>query len=261
MKIAVLGSGPAGMLAAHACKSHGHNVSVFSRDKKPSLVTGAQYVHEQIPELVSGEPDGVITYHKIGSASGYAKKVYGDELAPTSWDIFPVGEYPCWGMRKLYGKLWESWSKRIQERDVTKDWLDHHVEAFDLIVSTIPAYYICRNADHKFPAAQVWFEKASLADKNLGDNFVYYSGDPTDLWYRASWIFGQGWFEYGDHPSPNRDFISSRSLIRGIKPLDTDCDCRPRIIRAGRFGEWKKGKLVHHAYYKTIDALEVVNAL
>ena len=39
------------------------------------------------------------------------------------------------------------------------------------------------------------------------------------------------------------------------KPIATNCDCFPNVIRAGRFGTWKKGVLTHDAMFNTLREL------
>lgn len=257
MKVAVLGSGPSGLLAAEACRQMGHEVMIFSRTKQPSPMGGSQYIHTAIPGITPTDPDGSVVFHKVGHAECYANKVYGDPNAPTSWDIFPTGSYPCWNLARVYESLHKLWVNHISVVDIDASWLGDYdrVDFFDLTFSAIPAKVLCTNPTHQFPFVEVAFESHRHVDSSLGDNYIYYSGDDKDSWYRSSHIFGRGFWEYGINSIP-RDRL--RDMFTGIKPLDTDCDCRPKLVRVGRFGEWKKGKLVHHAFQKTMDALEVL---
>jgi hypothetical protein len=264
VRIAVLGSGPAGLLAAHACEANGHEVHIFTKSREPSVITGAQYIHEPIPGL-TGEPDGLVTFHKVGTAEGYAQKVYGSPYAPTSWGIFPEGDRKMWSMANAYYRLHERWAEKMDIVEIDREWLDYlegKRDMFPLVVSGIPAPIICTNASHQFPRVNVKFESHNHKDPNLGEHYIYYSGDPMDPWYRSSHVGGLGWYEYGA-TADIRPFLGradgQREVRDGIKPLDTTCDCRKRMIRVGRFGEWRKAVLVHHAFFKTLDALEVTS--
>lgn len=264
MRIAVLGCGPAGLLAAHACERSGHEVTVFSRDRQPSSLSGAQYIHEPIPGLTTEQPDGAVIFHKVGTAEGYAKKVYGRLDAPTSWSIFPEGPRPMWSMSKVYEKLFRDWYEKIMAQEIDAKWLDYLEERrdmFALVISAIPCPVICQKPEHKFPKVNVVFEEHDHKDPNLGDNYIYYSGSESDPWYRSSHVGGLGWYEYGEAVELSAHYRdeSPRVLRTGIKPLNTDCNCRPRMIRVGRFGEWRKGRLVHHSFFKTLDALEITS--
>lgn len=258
MKIAVLGSGPSGILAAEACRQMEHDVDIFSKTRKPSPMNGSQYIHESLPGITPFEPSGEVTFHKIGDARGYASKVYGSPDAPTSWDIFPTGSFPCWNLAHIYKRLHKRYVDDLLEVDIDGQWIDDllRVRMYDLIISAIPAKVLCKNPLHRFPYVDVIFESHEHQDSNLGQHYIYYNGLAEDPWYRSSFIFGRGFWEYGAHNLPFA-FKLRNGAYFGIKPLDTDCDCRPNIVRVGRFGEWKKGVLVHDAFRKTIDALEV----
>jgi hypothetical protein len=262
MRIAVLGCGPSGLLAAHACEASGHEVTVFSKAREPSPLAGSQYIHEPLPGLTGEKPDGAVVFHKVGTAEGYAEKVYGDRFAPTSWMIFPTGPRPMWSMSKVYQKLFQDWYEKINTVTIDAEWLDYleqRRDMFALVISAIPCPVICRNPDHNFPFVKVMFEEHDHKDPNLGEHYIYYSGSESDRWYRSSHVGGLGWYEYGETANILSHYANGepRVLRDGIKPLDTDCDCRPRIIRVGRFGEWRKARLVHHSYFKALDALEV----
>lgn len=268
MRIAVLGSGPAALLAAHASEAAGHDVTIFTKSRKPSPITGAQYIHEPIPGLTGEEPDGIVRFHKIGTREGYANKVYGDPFAHTSWEIFPVGFRPMWSMKKVYDRLHNEWVERMNTVDIDCTWLDYledKRDMFALVISGIPCPVICRDPSHEFPSVEVLFEDHDHKDSNLGEHYIYYSGSESDPWYRSSHVGGQGWFEYGIVEGDKLlagatvNPAQERHLRTGYKPLNTDCNCRRRMIRVGRFGTWTKGVLVHHAYFKTLDALEVTS--
>lgn len=263
MNIAVLGSGPAGLLAAEACKKSGHKVIIFTKDSKPSVISGAQYIHEAIPGITSEDPDGEVRFHKVGTGADYANKVYGRSDAPTSWTIFPEGIFPIWNMGHIYKHLFRYWKRSMKYINLdarSLDGLEASSDTFPLIISAIPAPVLCHDRTHQFPSVRVMFAPHNFYDPNLGDNYIYYSGDPVDPWYRSSFIFGTGWWEFG-YKEGRRMMLSRHheGIFEGIKPLDTTCTCRPRIVRVGRFGEWKKGRLVHHAFLKTNDALEVAS--
>jgi hypothetical protein len=265
MRIAVLGSGPAGLLAAHACSASGHDVTIFTKNRDPSPITGAQYIHEPIPGLTNDLPDGVVQFHKVGTAEGYANKVYGDPFAPTSWDLFPVGIRKMWSMKAVYDRLFNEWYENMNTVDIDGEWLDYledKRDMFALVISAIPCPIICKARNqHEFPSVEVVFEDHDHKDANLGEHYIYYSGSETDPWYRSSHVGGQGWYEYGQKArvDPRSLGRRERNLRKGIKPLNTTCNCRKRMIRVGRFGTWTKGVLVHHAYFKALDALEVTS--
>lgn len=234
-KVAILGCGPAGLIAAHTVALSGHEVVIYSQSRERSYITGAQFLHKPIAGI-NGEPDMMINFIKRGTREGYAAKVYGDMGAPCSWDSFPTGRMPAWSMRETYDALWRLYADRIREQVI-----DHSVayaisQDHDLTITTIPAPNICEEPFHNFPSARVFFRDDAPANLREGD--LLYSGDPKDAFYRASVLDGKRTTEFGHQVKEARE---------GFKPLDTNCDCLPNIVRAGRFGEWKKGVLVHDA--------------
>jgi threonine dehydrogenase-like Zn-dependent dehydrogenase len=254
MKVAVLGCGPAGLLAAHAVALAGHEPVILSVKQK-SRIPGAVYLHERIPYLTPDEPEGHITFHRLGERDGYARKVYGNALAPVSWDTFPAGAYEAWSMMRLYDKLWDTYGDLVEDVRMTEDVL-HRVELeYKLVISSIPAKTLCHNPYHFFNGVAVWI--TNFAADLCPDNAIIYSGDEDHDWYRTSRIFGHGATEYAKAVThvTQPDWPQIVSTFAGTKPTGTNCDCHERIKRVGRFGRWEKGVLVHHAFRQAVDIL------
>jgi hypothetical protein len=244
--VAILGCGPSGLLAAHAVAQMGHRPYIYSIKKK-SVMPGAMYLHERIDGINDYmSPDGHVVVRQIGTREGYAAKVYGDPDAPVSWDTFGHGSYPAWSMAEMYDKLWDMYSPFIFANEVTPYILERIRQKHVLTISSIPAKALCKG-DHEFAGAKVWISDQAWRELSPDENVILYNGDPTDHWYRTSMIFGHGATE-STEPMPG--------AFEGIKPTETDCDCQPAVKRVGRFGQWKKGVLVHHAYRQ---ALEIVS--
>lgn len=235
MNVAVLGCGPAGLLAAHAAQLLSHRVDIYSRKVKSPL-SGAQYVHDPIPQVAEGQPDGRLNYIKRGSRQGYALKVYGSEDAPCSWDNFPEGELPAWSMPSMYDKLWDKFTNKIHDTEVTSDVIVDLFPKYDKIISAMPLKALCHNKAHRFKGAQVYITPQAEVEQ---DNTIVYNGCAGDRWYRTSKIFGHGSTE-STRPT--------EGAWAGIKPTWSNCTCWQEIIRVGRFGKWEKGVLVHHAF-------------
>lgn len=236
--VAILGAGPAGLLAAHAAALAGRDPVLFDpREGKPPSQP-AVYVHEPIPELCDPTPDADIAFIKIGKRNGYAKKVYGDERAPCSWDKFEEGPQAGWSLDKLVDRLWERYGHRVVPVQVDRGMVEDMVPEFPLIVSTIPAPILC-DGSHEFRSKTVYFQEN---DQPIPRNAYVYNGLPGVTWYRASRLFGGPTvMEYAEPPL-GLDYYA------GTKPLETDCDCLPEVFRAGRFGSWRKGVLLNHAF-------------
>lgn len=246
--VAVLGSGPSGLLAAHAVALAGREPVLISAPAQDgevlrSMIGPATYLHKPIPDLTSAEPDAMIRFIKKGTAGGYALKVYGDRKHPTSWSKFEEGEEPAWDLSPVYDELWRRYSSRIIPMSVGPDEASQFLDEFGAVVSTIPAEAICdAYPEHSFPFRSVWItDQFTFHDDR--DPLMIYDGQVGGVGdrFRASRVFGKACTEYG------REVPGAR---QGIKVMPTDCDCHPEIVRAGRWGEWKPGVLVHHAFEK-----------
>lgn len=242
-KVAILGCGPAGLLAAHATALAGYEPVIFSKKVKSKL-PGAMYLHCSIEALAGEVADHPVLYVKEGNKQMYAAKVYGDRYAPCSWDIFETGFHRAWPMKDMYKRLWKMYSERIEDMLIDSVMLDDLPREFPLILSSIPAPVLCgyQESFHHFPAAKIWVK----TKRGKGPNVIEYNGIPDVPWYRFSRLFGWESWEYGHE-------VADAST--GVKPLNTNCDCRPLITRIGRFGHWKKGVLVHNAFEEAQNAL------
>jgi hypothetical protein len=261
-RVAVLGCGPAGLLAAHAVALAGHEPMIISEKAEPSKIPGAVYLHKPVPELTTHEPDAMIRFVKLGSREGYAFKVYGSRFSACSWDKFDEGEYPAWSLQNVYKQLWTRYHDRIAERRITgAEDVRTLSEAFPLVISSIPAMTLCENDAHQFQSKKVWHQdEAHRCVENYDDPVIVYDGriGAGCDHYRTSMIFGEGATEYGELPKRQPRPNTVRS---GLKPLSNNCDCLPDVLRVGRFGCWHRGVLSHHAFEKVwermFDGLEV----
>lgn len=260
IKVLVLGCGPAGLLAAHTAERYGGaQVDIFSKRVK-SILPGAQYLHEPLPGLSTRQPLALLNYIKLGTAEGYASKVYGSPHAPVSWHTYGSGMAPAWSIHEMYDQLWDEWHSRIVNTHVSGQRAHHWAQHYDLVINTIPRPAICRN-DHEFKGQTVYF--APIAPK-CPVNTIIYSGRAETPWYRMSNIFGHESTEYSEnsyiamthdvvYEDPHDTLVPIR---KGFKPTDHNCDCMPdNMIGVGRFGAWKKDRLVHHVYNEVDLAL------
>lgn len=249
--VAILGSGPAGLLAAHAVALRGQPFAIFS-EGKPSKIGGAQFLHSAIPNLTAEQPDFHVIFKLKGEASEYRRKVYGD--APgvpfVSMEGLTDGQVqPAWDLRTAYEQLFDGPMGRSVEGNkvtVSAKWLWDHQFDFSSIISSIPLNVLCLNPQHVFSFQTILISTDDISF--VGVNEIVYNGEPSPSWYRASNINGHCGTEWSTNtpkpPLPN--------LIQVKKPVWTNCDCYPQMIRVGRYGEWKKGVLVDDAFKKVM---------
>jgi hypothetical protein len=258
MRVAVLGCGPAGLMAAHAARVAGAEVHIFSRRRKSEMY-GCQYLHAPIPGMTDVAPVEV-TYHLHGNIEDYRHKVYGDTFDGTVSPEDLVGNHAAWDIRRTYDNMWMEYSRWITPVDVSPRWLQtsSSLHDHDLIINSIPRRAICHTQRHTFPAEQVWAlgdapERGIFAPRYTGNNQVVCNGFSEPPWYRASCVFGYSTVEWPSHGLPVTKAFDHAQVV--WKPLDTDCDCWPEIMHVGRYGRWEKGVLSHTAYQQVIDRL------
>ena len=257
--IAILGCGPSGLLAAHACAMKDVPFVIFSRKVKSQL-GGAQYSHIPIPGIHDPDSSGVmLKYRLVGNADTYRHKVYGDNPVPfVSMERVRDGdEVHAWNLQKMYDDLWDWYQGNIIQTDINWNFADRIQpvkSVFDLAFSSIPLPAICGAT--KDPAVNHWFKQQTIRIYNsdisdLPDNTIMYDGTEEHSFYRQSKIFGVGSTEWSSHaalpPLPDLKTVN--------KPLGTNCDCHDHLMRIGRFGTWQKGVLTFHAYNDVVDAL------
>ena len=248
IRVGVIGAGPAGLLAAHGAIVAGAEATIFS-PKKQSVIGGAQYLHRHIPGITSSDPDGQLTFIKEGDPETYAKKVYDDPFAPTSWGDYPAGTVDIWNMRAAYEHLWMRYEGLIRDQQLGPKDVVTLAIAFDRLFLAAPRAAFCTDADHSFYSQRVWITQEEFT---APDSCIY-NGKQNVPWYRASTIFGHSSAEYG-HEVPVKSVCVN-------KPLRTDCDCLGElVVRVGRYGEWRKPVLIHHAYEKAYETVKALRA-
>lgn len=252
MKVAILGCGPAGLVAAHAALDSGCEVVIISNTDKPSTLHGCQYLHKPVPGY-EDVPSVRVSYELRGTAEQYRHKVYGHK-----WDgkVSPedfAGEHDAWDIRETYRRLWANIISKQQAgltvRRVVKGAIPFVTSLKpDLIVSTIPAQALC-SKHHEFTGHAIWANGSTSAGV-ARDNAIICDGTPDVPWYRISNVFGYLTTEWAGPIPPPR----WQNAVPVVKPLSTDCDCHPEVIRAGRYGTWEKARLVHEVYPAVRDA-------
>lgn len=261
--VAVLGAGPAGLMSAHALAMNGYPIALFTlpdAEGNPlkSKLGGAQFLHAPIPGI-NGDPDAEITYRVTGDPSTYQRKVYGDDLTIPFVSMSGIVDgqtQKAWNLIATYEALWEQLSvDRANCETINPRWLISAMEQewFSGVVSSLPAPVMClahagmrTDVTHTFVSQHVLIDTECILD--VPDNTVVYDGTEDRSWYRCSKIFGVGGTEWSALAPPPL----MQNLIHARKPLRTNCDCfEDYLLRVGRFGEWTKGVLTHHAYEAT----------
>jgi hypothetical protein len=220
---------------------------------------GAQYLHKKIQDLPISRPTK-LSYMLNGTVDNYRDKVYGDIEALEDVTVSPelfVGYHESWSLREAYELLWSQWSNLIVDCTIDQEMLLRIHPTFDKIISTIPAPSICYQRDrHIFEHVKVLIDSYWHGPSPMGGNLVVCNGfpyNPGNLdatgWYRTSVIFGQSNTEWSPHVIKRAD----AHLV--IKPIKSNCNCWPGIIRSGRYGQWLKGVLSHESFDLMLEVL------
>lgn len=254
--IAILGCGPSGLLAAHACRQAGvEDVRIYSKKRKSHLY-GAQYMGTRIPGIEMGHPMQ-LRYSLEGAIEQYRIKVYGPDfkgiVSPQDFE----GTHPAWDIRAMYDRLWELYSDLIEEADIDPGWVvgTLPIEA-KVVFSSIPKNGLCFNKDiHRFPSQLIramgdapGIQKVEIT---VAPNTITCFGQPEIPFYRAANVFGHSTIEW-----PYKETRLSAGAVVVEKPIHNNCDCwRGRLINIGRYGKWEKGVLVHSVYEQVLSVL------
>lgn len=256
-KVAILGCGPSGMVAAHAAIMAGCQVVIYSWKQKSNMY-GAQYLHSPIPFVSSPSPVRV-NYQLRGTAEEYRAKVYGKkdvEVSPVSLREF----HYAWDIRDTYDKLWYLYHDLIEPvNEIGYHWVQDLAmrENWHRIYSTIPAPAICAAPSwHHFNSTVIWAngdapDRGHLAPRGWytrEPNSIICDGTNDNYWYRVSNVYDNVTMEWPSTYKPD----GSVYVTQVRKPISHSCDCfaplGDRFARLGRYGAWTKSILVHEVF-------------
>jgi hypothetical protein len=245
--VTVIGAGPSGLAAAHAAVGMGCFVRILApKEKTPQR--GPIMLHRPIPGINTTHPSGYVRQLVIGgSILDYRLRLYGDVNISISGDILDPG-FHTWPVPEAYDKMWELYEKHIEDRFLYPGDIDLICKESDLVINTAPIKNLCQERRvHVFksqPVALVF----STSYPNQPDNTVIYNARDDYKWVRSSLIFGEGVTEY-----KVEDYFEPDLVI--YKPLSTNCNCHPKMLRTGRFGKWHNETWIDHSYYETRSTL------
>lgn len=262
MKVAILGAGPAGMLAALAVERNGYQPVIYSATRLRSELNDDMYLEELPPGILGTDgytPDQVVEYIREGTARQYAKKLYGDEDAIVSWEDVRWGEHGIWWLQDVYDKLFDRFLGNIVEFEF-KDGLDVAAVAakHNFTMTTLPGKIACVNPDHSFTSRTVWLVRYQSPhyDPIRDRQELVYNGQEGPRWYRYSSLRGWKTWEYSFDPSEVHGEIGDDPVIvKGMKLLNNSCTCNPRVHRVGRWAQWRRGVRNHHPFQQATSIL------
>lgn len=263
-QVAVLGSGPSGLLAAWACVDAGFEPVLFDKDiQQPNGTTaGVFYLHGKCNLPIRSAKVDILA---VGANArdlqyAYREKVYKSHdknlmvSIPSSREIHTVYD----GMQAM-AFLWGVFGPKIEHGYIeTFDEALDFLHAYPRVISTIPLPVYFPNTS--FPYKIAWIKTASYPYIVDDENYVLYNANPSVEWYRMSNIFGRWTMEYvpgyipyaeeNRHPYMCREVQKVEPALRGTIPETPD-----NFLLTGRYGAWDKSCLTNLVYERVIKWL------
>ena len=249
MKVIVIGCGPAGLAATHAAIGLGANVEIIA-PKAQTPQRGPLLLQRAIPGINTWHPDGTIHQYVVGgSILDYRYKLYGDINIGINGDKL-VRKYHAWRHDTTYDNMWAKYHHLIDDRWVSPREMATLHERCDLVVSTANTRAMCQDGNHSFVSKPVAIMPYT-SFPNQPHNTLIFNADPEVPWVRSSLVFGAAVTEWPVEQAPS----GARTIQ---KPISTDCDCYPHVLRTGRFGAFKNEVWIDTAYWDTLGAIDSI---
>lgn len=253
--VAVLGSGPAGLMAAWACMLAGVPVVVLSNGGK-SRLGGAQFLHAPIPGMHQAKaPEAVVRFERRGDPEEYRRKAFGELVVP--WRPWTDGGFPeerdAWSLVDAYDRMWDVFGESVESnaQPIDLQWIIEERDKFHMVISTIPLRALCRSDQHTFVSQRVMIHPEGFEE--LPENTVLFDGTKDKTWYRTCNIFGTQYTEWGAFGKVPK----VQPIYADHKPISTTCNCLglSRVLLVGRRGRWYVDDFTHDAFYDTMTAI------
>lgn len=260
-RVAVLGGGPGGLVAAHCAELYGNEVKIFGIQEL-AWVYGASWLREPINELTSMSPEFHITISKLGRRDGYIGKFResAQEQAAAGWDRFEYGEnVPGWNLLKHYTALFQRFGRQWSDAAVHAPEIEEILGEWDLVINTLnPKGHCLKPEEHTFTSTEIRATMATFANDQPG-NTIIFSGMDDDKWYRSSSIDGAFSTEYAiGAPYGDKRGTPQRRVMR---PLSKTCDCfldRANFFPAGPYGLFRFDVKIHDIFDAVAERLDVL---
>lgn len=251
MKVAVLGSGYVGVMAAHAAALNGYTPDIFGI-APPRRGYGAQYLRDPIPGI-HGKPEGMVKYTLMGTKEKFVAMSGGGDEYAALWDTAPPEPVPAWNIVTTHHELHKKYSDRMSDTEVRATMVRRLLEEYDYVFNSLNIEGLCFHPDHKFEYCSIALR--GQCDPITKDNEIIYNGSKRFPWHGSSKLFGFGWVE----TAKNVD-LTLKGVIRKIvnRPLKTNCDCYNQyqnFIPVGAYGKFNFSSLCHEAFLETSEIL------
>lgn len=270
MNVAILGCGPTGLIAAHACALRDVGYTIFSKRRK-SFLFGSQYLHEPIPGIVE-EPEGVwVKYINVGSPEEYRRKTHGkfwDGIAaPEDFET----EHRAWNIREAYDRLWQKYGRYVENyefKSAHETECELELRNYDLVISTVPRT-IWKIPGEEYVYSTGWAigdapEHGLFVPYDVEDNRIICDGSDLALYNRLSKVFGYTtveWPAMASEEDINASLPPELEVSKLLKPLRYQPNPHTPNptddwLHVGRYGAWQKGVVVTDAWHSVMSKID-----
>ena len=249
--VSIIGSGPAGLLAAHAADTLGWDFRILSQVKKSNLL-GCQYLRNAVPGMTEEKPI-VINCHLEGTPEEYRTKMYGSDTTGVKDNENYEDNRYAWDLRTAYDKLWIAYGKELRYWFVQPDDLDL-LRGTDVVISTVPRPTWAEPGD-VFNSYTIWVAcdepyEGIPAPFRPEPSTIIRDGTSDVGWYKASNVFGHSAVEWPEATKP-----PLTRLHKVTRPLGHNSTAASDIHHLGSYGAWDRSELASNVYEQALKVL------
>lgn len=240
-KVAILGGGYVGRIAAWACLNAGATPFIFDREQEAKAPTGFVYLHDRMDLPLRAES---LEVSYLGTAEEYAMKLYGDPKHSNSFRNRLGSEEIIYSPKQALDLIngYTHSQVRLGELKPSNETVEQLLEGYDKVIWTLPRTLL--EPDLKYVVASV----VTYPEEVRLPNHCVYSSDADIPWSRAGSMFGYAFYEFP------RAVPGHRQVIKVIPEKLPETSHQGRTLYTGRYGSWTK-MLGHEVYDHVRDYL------
>jgi hypothetical protein len=265
----IVGSGPAGLLAAHGAGIEGAAVTIYDAapEYRPDTIFSLQYLHEPCGlELLVRQLQ--LRYYCIARSSKPVEvaRAYNAKLGrplddANSTRFLFESPVTVWSLKDAYRLLWSMYRHRIFQKAVSWEGLLAITKAFDVVISTAPLPKLLPHLD--WPTRNSMIAMGWLPVPGMEENTCYYNLLPDVPWYRATYLDGGSATEFVQSVlQESVDGMGSccarlQPLRKVVQHNNVIGPMPGNLWLTGRWGSWDPSKLTHHAHQDAREAVRI----
>lgn len=262
-KIAVIGAGPAGLLAAWGIREAGGKPVIYDRDPayQPGRIFSLQYLHEPCGLLnlrsmrLRYEVDGAYPSRETDAEERlilqrmYNVKLGRNPIEENSTRFLTEGPQEVWSLKDAYERLHKTFEKDLKTADLSIADIFKMTEEYAGVINTAPLDKLMPGVP--WPVRTYFIRHDFTPVEKHPEDTCVYNLDPNTPWYRATRLDGGTATEYWriPHGAVAPDKVSQfRVLRKVVSPTHGWFPTPSNFLMTGRWGSWDPKKLTHDAY-------------